>query len=224
MDQSEPHACTAASASTGDCTFAALEQTMREFKAKFPDPPLKRLRVTQWLYDAFKARLMPPSDDLGPIPDWPFDSMSLRGVPIVVDLPGDHLPGWEAEYARMPPAGCEFLDMAMGIGLQPWPGMLDVFRLPPSILSVDPERVTATEIGILAAHQDLCMKSVQKQARRWEHQVTIEALYAPIKEIEPARRRGYLRSMYRDPAYRNGSRRTKTLYRRALLSERVARF
>lgn len=220
MDQSEPFAFTASGVSAGDCTFAALEQTMREFKAKFPDPPLKRIRVTQWLYDALNARLMPPSEDLGPIPDWPFDAMTLRGVPIVVDLPAHHQPGWEKEYVRTPPAGCEFDDVTY-CRADWW---ARTHGVPPSILSAEPQRVTATEIGILAAQQDMWMKPVQEQMKQWAHQTAIEAMYAPIKEIEPARRRQYLRLMYRDPAYRNASRRIKTLYRRALLVERVARF
>lgn len=92
--------------SASDCTLASLTESWKKFRKQFPDPPIRRVRVTRWLYDRLKDAAAPVPDEADPAS---FDAMSFRGLPIVVDLPGDHVPGYELDY-RVAPKGTAFVE------------------------------------------------------------------------------------------------------------------
>ena len=99
----------AANTTTADCTLESLSKTMAEFKRKFPDPPIQRVRVTQWLYD----RMCKYAEDHRETQDpEPVEITRLRGLPVVVCLPAWHRPGYELDYRPNPAWGsfAEFMN------------------------------------------------------------------------------------------------------------------
>mgnify|MGYP000033998147 CR=1 FL=1 len=224
MSDGEDFVFSASSSTSAGCTLESMRKTMDELRKRFPDPPIKRIRVTQWLYDALKARAAAfPSEAPAEPADWPFDAMALHGVPVVVDLPGDHRPGYVVEragadafrpvYHASPGPGISI----KGLYGDTWLG------IPRTILAQEPHRVTATEIG-MRREEEWHMEALRKQMDEWQRQATIDATKVPIDDIEPELRRRYMRALYRHPVYRNASRREKTSMRRQLLALRVARF